>query len=468
VKKYLALIVSLVFVLGFAASAFAVQAEIPADTKAVIAKGTTQVTIGGELRFRGEVRNNTADFLNSKNDHDQYYDMRIRLSIEAKVTPNTTGFIMLDSGNENDKDNVTWGDYSNYGEKTGAKGLYKVGNTQKGDVRILQAWLQHQGSGLLGIPAFIKVGHMPIKLGNGLFLDHTYFGDDAILLGIEPIKNMNVILHTIKFREYNSTTMPLYLNEDADAYGLIFSYAFDKASSISADVTYVNHQNLGQTANGVPASTPTINLWNVGLRGNTEFSGFGLLEDVEFQFGKVKNFGNEPKFKGYAGWLGAYYKVNPVKIYLDFAYGSGGNSDDTDIKTFMTTQGQEKHYTYVYEYRTKGAAGEQYGGIANTWFVRLGANADLTKKLNGDLSVYYLSAVKDYFGAPVYSGGTKTDSKDIGIEVDATLTYQIDKNLKCWIEGGYLFAGDYWKTAITKTTDKNDAFAARIGIQVNF
>ncbi|MDP3260151.1 MAG: hypothetical protein Q8M34_06160, partial [Thermodesulfovibrionales bacterium] len=58
-KKYLALVLGVLFTLGFAASAFAIHAEIPAETQAVVAKGTSQITLGGELRFRGELRNNT-------------------------------------------------------------------------------------------------------------------------------------------------------------------------------------------------------------------------------------------------------------------------------------------------------------------------------------------------------------------------------------------------------------------------
>lgn len=479
-KKFFAVFMAAVFVLGFAVSAFAIQAEIPQDTQAVVGKGTTQITLGGEVRFRGEARQNIRDFNKDKNDGDVYYDMRVRLSIEAKVTPNTMAYIEFESGNADNNDNLVWGDQSS-AAGTGAKGIYQVGNTKKGYVTIRQAWLQHQGSGLLGVPAFVKVGHMPIKLGNGLFLDHSYWGDDAILAGISPMKNMNIIGHTIKFREGNcafgssatacSQSGNLYLSNDSTAYGVIFSYEFDKLSAISADVTYVDHQNMGQTAD--PAiGYPSMHFWNIGLRGNTEISNFGILADVEFQTGKLTNMAantGDASFKGWAAWLGLYYKVKPVKIYLDWAYGSGGNADDKDIKTFVTTQGVDKHYTYVYEYRTAGAGGQQFGGLANTMFLRLGANADLMKGLFADLSIYWLRAVKDTFGTPVLGKAIKTDSKDIGWEIDWYASYMIDKNLKYWVEGGYLFAGDYWKDVYNPVSGKHDnAWAIRQGIQLNF
>ena len=99
-KKYLVIALAALFVLGFAASSFAIHAEIPAETQAVVAQSATQITIGGEIRVRGLYQENTQDF-NSKatsslnNGDAAKYDERVRLQIEAKVTPNTTGLIQL-------------------------------------------------------------------------------------------------------------------------------------------------------------------------------------------------------------------------------------------------------------------------------------------------------------------------------------------------------------------------------------
>src|SRR5512139_2293862 len=97
-KKFLAIILGAIFVLSFAASAFAIHAEIPSETQAVVAKGTTQVNIGGDIRVRAEFRQNTTDFDSDNVDHASYYDTRVRLAIDAKVSPNTIGRIHLESG----------------------------------------------------------------------------------------------------------------------------------------------------------------------------------------------------------------------------------------------------------------------------------------------------------------------------------------------------------------------------------
>jgi hypothetical protein len=50
------------FVFSFAAISFAIPAAIPADSTQAVARGGTQVTIGGELRVRGVNTQNTSDF----------------------------------------------------------------------------------------------------------------------------------------------------------------------------------------------------------------------------------------------------------------------------------------------------------------------------------------------------------------------------------------------------------------------
>ena len=42
-------------------------------------------------------------------------------------------------------------------------------------------WILYKGTGLLGVESGIKVGHMPMSLGSGLFFDHTYYGDDGMI-----------------------------------------------------------------------------------------------------------------------------------------------------------------------------------------------------------------------------------------------------------------------------------------------
>ena len=436
-KKYLALLLGALFILGFAASAFAIHAEIPSETQAVVAKGQTQITLGGEIRVRGEYRDNVSDFDDDRGDNNAAYDQRVRLSIEGKVTPNTVGFVHVESGGADNADNVVWGRYG----ANGATGIYNVSNSKHDDLRILEAWIQHSGSGLLGFPAFVKVGHMPLALGNRLFFDHTKFGDDAIVLAADPLKELHVAVLTIKFREGSNI-----LNDDSNAYVGLFAYN-TKEFGLSGDVTYIDDQTF---------SPEGLHFWNFGLRGNIMLAGLNIRADGEFQTGEAD--GTPTDFKGWAVVAGVDLKLDPVKLTAEFAYGSGGdsgdgvNDTDGDVGAFVTSLGADIHYTYVYEYRTPNACGNIDGGLCNTIYAKLGASADLAKDLSGWVNGYWLQAAEE----------NAAGDDDIGIEVDAKIAYKIDRNLTYYVEGGYLFADDFMRK------DADDAWAVRHGIQLVF
>ena len=431
-------------VLGCAAMAFAVPADIPADTTAAVAKGKTQVTIDGDIRVRGRILSNTLDFnSDTKTDGDNaIYDTRVRLGVTAQVTPNTMGRIILESGTTN-SDGYTWGSVAGTAKGTLTAGDYKA------PIQILEAWIQHKGSGLLGVPAFIKAGHMPVRVSNGLFYSHTYLGDDAILVGVEPVKGLSLIFHTLKLGEGSA-----WKNDDTDVYGVIGSYAIDKNSTIGFDVTYVDGQN------SFPGAGNDLHLWNFGVNAKTNISGLGLAADVAIQAGKIDDIGaSDIKFRGYAVKLDADYTFNPVKIGVGFGYGSGDDNGLTDGKfsTFATSQDVATHYTWVYERWTPNAAGNVNGGLQNTWYLTLKGSADLTKELYADLSVWMLRAAK--VPSPV--------SKNIGVEVDANIKYKLDRGLTYFVEAGYLFAGNFWQGGVS-TAKSDDAYAIRHGVQLSF
>jgi hypothetical protein len=446
----------LVLLLGVAALSYAAPAEIPSDTTAVIAKGKTQITLGGELRFRGFYgKNLRVREDDTYPDNQANYDYRVRLSLEAKVSPNTTGFVELESGDFK-TDNVTWGS-----QNGGARGFYDLGNTKESNVTIRQAWIQYQGTGLLGVPAGIKVGRQLVKLGYGLFYDHTYFGDDAILVFVQPMKELTLAAFTIKWSEGHTDR-----NDDSTGYGILAAYA-GKGFGLSADIAYVDHQNISVFGNA------DIHLWNIGLRGNVDdIAGTGLnfKADVEFQTGKIKDLSPEIKLKGWAAMAGLDYKFKtvPLSLTLEYAIGSGDKaSTGNKLENFITALGQEQHYTFVYEFLTPSAcSGLFYGnnrtGICNTQYVKFGGAYDITKDLKAELYGYWLRTHR----AVAINSSSATPDKDLGWEVDAKVTYKIDKGLTYWIEGGYFWPGDAYKVSATK--DADDAWAVRHGIQLKF
>jgi len=490
VKKYVSILAVFILLLGFAALSYSAPAEIPSDTTAAVAKGKTQITLGGELQVRGSMGKNTAvgEGTNKtgfprnvvKSDSSwgcvgtcSFYDYLVKLNIEAKLSPNTTGFVELVSGDRANLNYVPFGINAG-GTSSGARGAYQVGNTKESTLWISQAWILYQGSGLLGVPAGIKVGRQPIKLGNGIFLDHSYFNDDAILVFVQPMKELTLAAATIKFREGGAD-----LADDSTAYALIAAYA-GKGWGLSADITYVDDQARYADALfgwAYPWSGIDVHLWNIGLRGNYDDiagTGLGFRADIEFQTGKVRDIGTDISLRGWAALAGLDYKFKTIPLKLTLEYGfASGNKDSTDTKdeAFITVKGYEKSVigTFVYDYLTptscnflgmEGSTASVKAGLCNLHYLKLTGSYDITKDINANLGIYWLRAHRSV----ALNGGDR--DKDIGWEIDARVTYKIDKGLTYYVEGGYLFAGDAWDFANGRSAD--DAWAVRHGLILKF
>ncbi|MFZ3121923.1 MAG: alginate export family protein [Thermodesulfovibrionales bacterium] len=435
-KKYLALVLGVIFTLGFAVSAFAITAEIPAETQAVVAKDTSQITLGGELRFRGWYTDNTSGTRRAVSNpadgpSQGWYDGRIRLSLKADVSKNTTGFVQLESApNENFASDVTvWG---------------TLNTKPSTDLTILEAWILHTGSGLLGIPAGVKVGHMPLALGEKQFLDHTKFGDDAIVLFANPTKELHIGLLTAKFAEGSTGTAS---TADITGYVALATYKVNKDNTVGVNYTLINDSGATVTTAG-----NKYNFQNLGLHAN------GKIADVKYAVEYDTQFGNQTdtvKFKGYGIFANLGYDIKPVTVRAGYARGSGdaGNNDATKNKDFQVTAGNDVHYTFIYEFTTRDASSNRdiaqvtrSNGISNTTYYRLGLDADLTKDLKASVDYFMLKATEAAAG-----------SKDIGTEYNAKLTYKIDKNLTYSITAGILDPGKWWEDTVGVTSANNKA-----------
>ncbi|MFO0753064.1 MAG: alginate export family protein [Thermodesulfovibrionales bacterium] len=488
-KKYFALLMSMLFLLGFAASAFAIHADIPSETQAAVAKGSTQITLGGELRFRGwmstDIDQSSSSWLPVDSPSAAWYDARVRLSLQADVTKNTTGFVQLETtgGSTSDltnSDTYVWGrgsvsSASTVGTAVGAT----ENNKPDSQLRILQAWIQHSGTGLLGIPAGIKVGHMPLALSQRQFLDHTKFGDDAVLLFAFPMKNLHVAAVTAKVIEGSAGQS----NDDTDAYAVLAVYNWNKDNAVGINLFYAQGNNtpintLLPASGGTPAASnwvinedQGIKFYNLGFHASGVL--YGLTYEAEFdtQFGRTLKGFAETDFRGYGIFANLGYKINPVTLRAGFAYGSGDKDGMADGKNkeFQTTMGRDVHYAFIYEYTLRTSANMQWldtghsgggstgsgvnstgrsTGIANTTYYRLGLDFEPMKDMTASIDGFVIRASKT-------SGG---QDKQIGEEIDVKLSYKIDKNLTYSVIAGWMNAGDFYNTGAAGTpfTSAND------------
>ncbi len=449
-KKIFTIFFAAAFLLSFAASAFAIHAEIPSETQAVVAPGTTQITLGGELRVRGWYEDNidiaNGTFLPVKTNSAAWYDERVRLSLDAKVTPNVEGFVQLETANINGNsihnDSYVWGNF----------------DAKPDTLKILQAWIMYSGSGLLGIPAGMKIGHMPLALGQGVFFDHRKYGDDAIVLFANPMKEMEADLLAIKFNEgfISQNT------DHTDGYVGIVTYKIDDKNTIGVNYTYLNQPSTSL------ASFPfnELSLQNLELAGNGNVSGLGYKYSADVQFGNVITdpaTGAKSKAKGWAAMVGLNYELDPVNLRGMFAYGSGQKANTNDVNVLITFLGEDQHFALVYDNSlrtasivsgefTNGTGNGLDTGFANTTVYNLGFDVKPVKDLTASVDGYILRASKtDAFEEAL----KHSVSKSIGWELDAKIAYNIAKNLTYEVDGGYMHAGSFYKDVLGSDVVKN-------------
>jgi hypothetical protein len=474
-KKYLVLVLGMLFILGFTASAFAVHSEIPSETQAMVAKGTTQVTMGGEIRVRGWYLNNASGTRRTTSvpmdgNTQSWYDQRVRLSLGIEASKNTSGFIMLESGTDtafaaSASDTSTWGVSGSNNSKSSA------------NLKFLEAWILYKGTGL-GIPAGLKIGHMPLALSEKQFLDHTKFGDDAIVFFMDPTKQLHVGVLTAKLSEGstvptgpNTTSAPTATTgatisngntaNDINSYHALATYKVG-GGTFGVNYTYIDDQGGATFAN----------LQNIGLHASGKAGIVSYKAEYDRQFGDApdgldndggtRNLdtlnrgisspggGYHDRFKGYAYLLGV--GVTPVPVVTirgEYAYGSGDNvPGDGDNEAFQTTLGNDIHYTQIFEYTTTTPAGARSTGLSNVTYYRVGVDVNPMKDLSASMDIFILSANKVYGTGNDLSDGRAHEyaplSKKIGTEYDFKVSYKLDKNLTYFVMAGYLDTGGWW------------------------
>lgn len=473
-KKYLALVLAVIFILSFAVAAFA--------------EDKPEITLGGKIILRGWYFDNIATGNlpaepTTGSESQTAYTSNIYLTVDAKVTDNVRGFIELETAS-----GTAGSQYS---------GVYYWGNYDgkaNSDMLIRQAWIQYTGSGLLGVPAGIKAGHMLLSLGEKQFLDMTRFGSDAIMVWTDPTKELHIAALTAKLVEGPTTLGDVVHSDDLDAYILLGTYMLDKDNTIGLNYTLV-HSDGNLPSFGASPNCESLNFQNIGIHGNGKISGFTYAAEADFQFGKVKDLyavDSDVKFSGWAVLAKLGYMIDPVNIRASFAMGSGAKEDNDEKNSeFQALVGSDAiggiarftHYTLVYERLIKTAAAAQVvtttttvdpitgipgnsrtTGIANTTYYNLGFDFNPMKDLSLSLDGFFLQATKN----DIWENATgRSIDKTLGWEVDFKGAYKLAKNLTYFVEAGFFDAGDFYKD-LYEDSDIKTATQVMHGLKLEF
>jgi hypothetical protein len=391
-----------------------------------------EVTVGGSMYLRSR---NFRDLDLNKNAGDGQVDTqeRIRLDVNVKAG-DVSGKVTI----ENNWD--TMGRFETHqGISTVVTGVTNtstgaVSTTKVSRLGIREAWMLFR---VPNMPFAIKGGHMFLQLGNGWFFRANKYGSDA-WIALTEIGSLHLALVDVKVAE-GATSQ----SDDIDAYCIVAKNKFGD-HTVSADITMANDRR-----NGLGFNTPgyQTQAQNLGVHYNGKLGPVGLKAELDVQTGKAKGAVAEVKFKGNQIVIQGDVKLDPVMVNFTVARGSGRKLTDTDIKQMVTFLDADPHYTLLYEYKIRTAAGAINTGFSNTTAIGAGAMFAATKNLKVGGSAWYLMATEK-----TNVNGGSADS-DVGFEVDAKLKWKLYENLNWnWI-AGYFKPGDVYKTAAGTNTD---------------
>ena len=467
-RKFIPIALAVFLLLSFTTIAFAIHVpDVPLEEQTVTAAGA-KITLGGRILVRGWYFHNVdSEFLPTEDTHDKAdYTTNAYLIVNAKLSDNLQAYMELESTppSNNNSGLFHWGTGSPHAADT----------KPNADLRFRELWIQYTGSGLLGVPAGIKIGHMPLTLGEKQFLNHERFGDDAILLFVYPVKELELAVITVKLLEgVNFSNFEGSNSYDMDYYGIMGTYKLDKDNTIGLNYSYINGPNITSDITDLQFS-------NLGAHANGLLMGaLTYAAEFDYQFGSIKDGTSDVDFKGWGIMAKVGYKLDPVNLRASFAMGSGDDNDDNKIDEFQTTvansnegpQARFVHYTQIYERTIATSATQQvfgtFGtsnrntGIANTTYYNLGLDFMPMKALSMSLDGFYLQATDTPSGA----------DDNIGWEIDFKGSYKITKNLSYFVEAGYFDANDFYKNGtvdVEKLTDPKSVTQVIHGINLTF
>lgn len=524
-KKFMLAALAGVMLVGFASQALA------------------EITIGGSIETRYVAWENLtlnhglAGDENHLSGSQSFFDSNIKLHVDAKITEGLEAFIELE------QDNTPWGNASNprrffnhyvneddyFFADSGKFSSEDRKDPRNNGIGLRQAWINFT---VPGLPVGVKIGHQPLALGHGIWLDLHRYGADAILLYSKPIPELLVAVAYAKGLEASPVT-PINRNprlakhaagpywyaqpasegsfnnftglpfpesrensniigagSDFDFWAALANYTWAENNTAGINVSYAHDSSnwiseffngvTGPDFNGVKRNN--IRAFNVGLVADGNIMGIGYKAEADYLYVNVDNFGNalvagngDYNVSAWAAMAAANYNVmNMVDVAVEGAYGSGNRTGDPAIiygvlggPSYGTVlddanrTGRHDHayatpyqltsYNYAYMYNDKigqgpfglgggKGFGDGYGGfgLANTTYVKLSMDVAPMERMTAGVDVLWLRASN-----AIVPG----QSRSLGWEFDANISYQLYDNLKLDILGGYFLTGPFYAYA---------------------
>ncbi len=159
-------------------------------------------------------------------------------------------------------------------------------------------------------------------------------------------------------------------------------------------------------------------------------------------------------------------KIKSIVTFSDFDASPGGNSafGRTDMSVLLVNADDINCAQALVGARAVPAAGSTSPALGGRGLMHLAAGytQKLTDKLTGKVGAGYLKASK------LLTTDTTKKGKELGIEVNANVNYNIMKGLDFGVYGAYAFLGDYFKSNVAGVDEPDDVYSTNLRLNYAF
>ena len=400
-----------------------------ASSTPVWASGDTDLDIGGQVRFRPEMKNNY-NFDNDTNADSRYTGQRIRLNIKG-TNESVTSFVQI-------QDSRNWGSSSNVGTATEGGSIADAATTgvagethghsfsESGNsLDLYQAWFQIND--LAGAPVTLKMGRQTLVYGSQRLLGHLGWKDNA--------RTFDGIKLSVKAGPGKIDILSVKLNEDGYAQG---------AELGAADSgTFSSDQNLNGVYGMFNVAEQKIDVYYL-INSTGEFFAVntmgarvaGKTADIDYTAEYVMQGGTvaEDVTKASSALaIEAGYNMGPTRIGFLYAMGSGDDGSDATTDE-----------TFVFPFHTNHA---HYGhmdffswGNMNDIALRFKTKVMEKNVIKVDYHMLSLAVAEDDWlnvvgNGAIFAGASTYEETAAGSELDITFVHPYSANMK--IVAGY-------------------------------
>lgn len=419
---------------------------------------------GGDYRLRGFYIDNLTDQNEDAQDSAAYYSSRFLLTLAA-TEDNVSGVVTLIAGRSL---------VNGHGNRL--LGATSYGPDGTSDVGILEAYLKADFNKW----AF-KGGRAIYKLGNGIILDDAVDG----LWANFGLGGTALTVATLKLNERtdalggvagagvgigNTNTAGTGTAGDADLY--VVNAGFGKmemgpAQNLNLFAAYF----LDRSADLLPvATTPATDdatLLILGASADFDLGALRLKGEFDYLTGDQKIGTVETDLEGMNLVLGAKLNAGAVPVGVDLIYTTGQDAGASEVNV----NGLNGNYPVGIILTNSGARsldtkdgtclsinGGSLGGSNNCYG---GQGLTAIKLSSGYTHGPHVVDVAAIWAQATEDAGAGTDT-DIGIELDATLTWALTKRLSAMGGIGYLLSGDFYKTGLNPDPDAQTVLVAQL------